>query len=159
MTEEEIKAALTLAAEAKTRADAATPGPWLHVAVTGQTRRSTALNIYTADVQQLIVSDSDTLDTAEFIAAARRDVPALADLVRRLADELLIVRAILSDAMSESRMYRHGYEQAVKDALPEVDKVGQATVNDHPWVNVASGRAVYTWILTNIRTLLLSCPT
>jgi hypothetical protein len=119
VTHADIDAALAFARAASARADAATPGPWLHVAVTGRVRRSAALNIYTADVQQLIVSDSDTLDTAEFIAAARSDVPALAGAVRRLANEVRTLRAILSDATSESAMYAQG----VRDSLAVVEAV------------------------------------
>jgi hypothetical protein len=117
MTPAEMDAALTLAEEASKRADAATPGPWLHFAVTGQSRGSTFLGIYTADAQQVIVSDCDGLDTAEFLCAARQDVPALAHLIRRLVDEVLTLRAVLADATAESAMYERG----VRDALAAVE--------------------------------------
>ncbi len=145
MTEADIKAALTLAREAQARADAATPGPWLHIAVTGQARGSTSLDVYTANGHDLITRDCDDLDTAEFLAAARSDVPALADLVRRLAGEVLTLRAILSDATSESRMY----EQGVRDSLAAIEAIGTQGVRSLP------GFAV-SWrdVLAAVRALL-----
>lgn len=149
MTHDDIKAALALAAVAKARARAATRGPWLHVAVTGQTRRSTALNIYTADVQQVIVSDADTLDTAEFIAASRQDVPALADAVRLLADELLTTWAALSDMKSESGMYAIG----VRDSLAAVERIDCL----HPLMADPLGLLGKSVVLGAVRALLPPC--
>ncbi len=99
MTTEEIKAALTLADAAKGRADRASPGPWDEIDALGG---HGAEGFFGCGEKNIT-----------FVAAARSDVPVLADLVRRLADECLMLQAILSDATSESAMYEQGVRAAL----------------------------------------------
>jgi hypothetical protein len=115
VTPDDINAALALAADAQARADAATPGPWVAVAHHDQDCFSVVVRGTVRYVAGVMVSEP----TADFIAAVRQDVPALADAVRRLADEVRTLRAILSDATSESSMYAQG----VRDALAAVETV------------------------------------
>lgn len=125
MTKEVVEAILTLAAAAKARADAATPGPWetdLHTVVgPGGMIAETARSPW--DLGACIAN-------AAFVASCRQDVPDLADTVRLLVDELLVAWAILSDATSESAMHRHGYAQGVRDSLAAVEAIHGPPYNE-----------------------------
>lgn len=91
-------------AEIQARANAATDGPWEHNGVNG---------VYTPDGSCVAITyrhqDQRRWEDAEFIAAAREDVPWLLDLARkqqaaldailRLADDYALVSA--EDILSE----------------------------------------------------------
>ena len=78
MTEQELKAI-------EARANAATPGPWVHETRYGAIGAVEAGNEALAQVQQRVARDNNRRDTdAAFIAHARTDIPSLVDEVRRL---------------------------------------------------------------------------
>lgn len=87
----DIEAVRKLAEEAKARAEAATPGEWQ--VATGDEAPGTAyrvIGLLSSEIAFICstygVQPVDLTD-ATFIAAARADVPALADLVLALLDE------------------------------------------------------------------------
>ena len=81
----DLDATSTLAREAKARADRATPGPWAVVA--GETNGP-----FGVCAGRQIISCAAALierhETATFIAAARTDVPAIADAVLALVERV-----------------------------------------------------------------------
>ncbi len=143
MNDEDIKAALALADEAQARADAATQvadRPWTHNGADAVwLQESPGVDDVLICLTRAEMYVSLTVDLVEriangrFIAHARQDVPALCDLVRDLAAEVLVLRAVLADAQKESAMY----EKGVRDALVVVEECCQATSRHSTYANRA----------------------
>lgn len=83
MTPVDLEAARKVAAEARARADNATPGPWADETYEVWGPEGDALVMWIAEVRN--ASDATN-------AAARTDVPALSALVEQMAEEIESLR-------------------------------------------------------------------
>lgn len=100
------------------RANAATPGPWTADGTTVTTPDGRTL------VYEVLLGDDDTRDEfpqaradAAFIAAARTDVPALLDEVRRLSRLVDDVLALHSPAPGWEEQW-HDPDEAMRNGWP-----------------------------------------
>lgn len=93
----DIEALRVLATEAKARADAATPGPWFVARPNRIPPSQTLVAQVCGSFDQIAGAQPHAPAAADntFIAAARTDVPALADAVLASVDEInSLVRAV-----------------------------------------------------------------
>ena len=116
----------------QSRVDAATEGPWF-VEVSGQGRER--LHIIDAIVRDPYGDNSLSLGndaaTAEFIAHARTDVPALLALVREMAIQLEGVRSDMQAAMADA--WDEGRESIAHDLMKPSGRNGMKEGSSNPY--------------------------
>ncbi len=136
----DLDALVRLAVEAKARADKASDGPWEYDPVldgTIESARGGAVASVAEHTSSLAVSHSGEMYSgadARFIAAARSDVPALADAVMALTDEVrglrvdrYAYRAMLADSEMDGEIKMEQRDAAValaSDALARLASLG-----------------------------------
>ena len=110
---------LALAAAAEQRANAATPGPWIHLPecaneykIASQARPPMSFGFY---------EPRDCRADLNFIAHARQDVPALAASVREQAATIAALQAKLTEALALAEAgYREGRIHQYEESNPDV---------------------------------------
>ena len=124
MTEDELK-------QIEARANAATPGPWMHEKpVNGTTTKDDKRMfsaVWGAGVAELVGGGMLARD-AEFIAAACSDVPALVAEVRRLRDLIERRAEYTAGLKTEAEMLlreRDEAEQQVTQLLADIERIGR----------------------------------
>lgn len=122
-----------LAREAKERADAATPGPWEWDGRREENDPDMPGGVFVYHPQGSFLADtaiclSDTYEDdhldLDFIAAARADVPALADRVLALIGRVRELEA------AHNGIYRDGYAAGAADARKRCAEVAQAVADE-----------------------------
>ncbi len=118
LTDAEIAAAEALARRAKALAEAATPEwfvpngnpEWVCAHDEGVAPLDIA-RFCSLEPHLDVRRNAATLANAAFAAAARSDVPDLADYVLRMADEIRVITRILGDKMAESELMAEAYKR------------------------------------------------
>jgi len=130
MTEQDVRDWIVAAATAKKQAEITTPEPWSVYA--GVDDRSTPCHDIRHDDYLMVAQICDWSgcqhkeQDAAFIVAARSNVPLLADAVKALGEELLLVWQILGDKIKEDDKYAEGRRRGIQEIINGLEQAAVA---------------------------------